>query len=86
MKIKEATIVDVRTPEEFMGGHVAGSINIPLNEVPSRVEEFRNMPQPLVLCCRSGARSGQAMDYLKSFGIDCENGGGWMEVNALLAE
>ena len=38
-----ATIVDVRTPEEFMGGHVAGSINIPVNEVPMRVDEFRNM-------------------------------------------
>ena len=47
------TIVDVRTPAEFMGGHVVGSINIPLQEVPDRVEEFRRMARPLVLCCAS---------------------------------
>ena len=41
--IKEATIIDVRTPGEFMMGNVEGSINIPLDEVSSRVEEFKNM-------------------------------------------
>lgn len=35
------TIIDVRTPMEFMGGHVTGSINIPLNEIPQRVEEIK---------------------------------------------
>ena len=43
VKAGEVKIVDVRTPMEFMGGHVAGSINIPLNEVPERVEEFKSM-------------------------------------------
>ncbi|MBK8499254.1 MAG: rhodanese-like domain-containing protein [Flavobacteriales bacterium] len=41
---KPHSIVDVRTPEEFAGGHVPGSINIPLNEVPERVEELRALP------------------------------------------
>jgi phage shock protein E len=75
------TIVDVRTPSEFMGGHVAGSINIPLQEIQQRVEEITKMAQPIVLCCASGNRSGQATVYLKSLGIDCENGGSWMDVN-----
>lgn len=75
------TIVDVRSTMEFMGGHVAGSINIPLQEVPGRVEEFANMKQPLLLCCASGNRSGQAVAYLRAQGVECENGGGWMEVN-----
>jgi rhodanese-related sulfurtransferase len=75
------TIVDVRTPSEFMGGHVAGSINIPLQEIQTRIEEIANMAQPIVLCCASGNRSGQASVYLKSLGIDCENGGSWMDVN-----
>jgi len=74
------TIVDVRTPSEFMGGHVAGSINIPLQEIQTRIEEIANMVQPIVLCCASGNRSGQATVYLKSLGIDCENGGSWMDV------
>jgi rhodanese-related sulfurtransferase len=75
------TIVDVRSQMEFQGGHVAGSVNIPLQEVPDRVQEFANMPQPLLLCCASGNRSGQAVAYLRAQGVECENGGGWMEVN-----
>lgn len=78
----EGTIIDVRTHSEFMGGNVNGSINIPLNEVPNRVEEFKEMEQPLVLCCASGNRSGQAELFLKNNGILCENGGGWLQVNA----
>ncbi len=77
----EFTLIDVRTREEFAGGNVAGSINIPLNEVVEREDEIRDMKQPLVFCCLSGGRSGQATQYFKSRGIECENGGGWMEVN-----
>ena len=75
------TIVDVRTPAEFMGGHVAGSINIPLQQIQQRLEEIKSLKQPIILCCASGNRSGQATAFLKSCGIDCENGGSWMEVN-----
>ena len=75
------TIIDVRTHAEFTGGHVAGSVNIPLQEIASRVEEVKAMPQPILFCCASGMRSGQATQYFKSLGVDCENGGGWMEVN-----
>lgn len=75
------TIIDVRTPGEFMGGNVAGSINIPLNEIQSRVEEIKQFQQPIILCCASGGRSGQATAYLQGMGIDCENGGSWFDVN-----
>ena len=75
------TIVDVRTPGEFMGGNVPGSINIPLNEVVDRADEIMNLKQPVVFCCASGNRSGQATAYFREKGLDCENGGGWMEVN-----
>ena len=74
-------IIDVRTPAEFAGGHVAGSVNIPLQEIQARLDEIKAMQQPLVLCCQSGARSGQATQYLRNQGVDCENGGGWLEVN-----
>jgi phage shock protein E len=78
-----ATIVDVRSREEFMGGHVAGAVNIPLHEVPNRMAEFKNMSQPVVLCCASGNRSGQATSFLNANGIECFNGGGWMQVNGI---
>lgn len=80
-----ASVVDVRTPEEFMGGNVANSINVPLHEVPERVDYLKSLPQPLVLCCLSGGRSGQATAFLSAQGIDCVNGGGWMDVNGALA-
>lgn len=75
------TIVDVRTYEEFMGGNVAGSINIPLNEIPPRIEYLKALKAPLILCCASGGRSGQAHNYLSQFGIECYNGGSWLDVN-----
>ncbi len=76
------TIVDVRTREEFAGGNVAGSINIPLQEVVERESEIMELKQPVLFCCASGGRSGQATQYFKAKGLDCDNGGGWLEVNA----
>jgi len=76
------TVVDVRTEQEFTGGNVAGSINIPLQEVVDREAEIMALSQPVMFCCASGGRSGQATQYFKSKGLECENGGGWMEANA----
>jgi len=81
MSKNKITIVDVRTPSEFMGGHVAGSINIPLQEIQQRLEEIKSLQQPIILCCASGNRSGQATAFLISCGVDCENGGSWTDVN-----
>lgn len=76
-----APIIDVRTPAEFQSGHVPGSKNIPLNEIPDRLDELEQLEQPFILCCLSGGRSGQAWAYLKNQGMDCVNGGPWTEVN-----
>ena len=74
------TIVDVRTPAEFNGGHVDGSINIPLSEIPNRLSEIKKLAQPIILCCASGGRSGQATTFLMGKGIQCENAGSWVDV------
>ncbi len=81
IKEKQGTIVDVRTPMEFSSGNAEGSINIPLQELDKRIEELKSLKQPLVLCCASGGRSGQATQYLKQQGIECFNGGSWLDVN-----
>ena len=78
---KIGTIVDVRTHNEFNGGHVVGSVNIPLQEITAYIEEIRSMEQPVVFCCASGNRSGQATLYFQSIGVECKNGGSWMDVN-----
>lgn len=81
MSNEKNTIVDVRSRAEFMGGHVAGSINIPLQEIPDRINELEAMQQPIIFCCASGNRSGQATMFCKNQGIECENGGSWLDVN-----
>ncbi|MEZ7516635.1 rhodanese-like domain-containing protein [Flavobacterium frigidarium] len=75
------TIIDVRSYGEFMGGHVVDSINIALNEIPERLEEIKNLTMPLILCCASGNRSNQAQQLLSQQGIECYNGGSWLDVN-----
>jgi len=81
LKENKGIIIDVRTTEEFLGGHVAGSRNIPLQDIPQRIGDLKKLNAPLVLCCASGNRSRQAFMYLKQIGIECYNGGSWLDVN-----
>lgn len=73
-------IIDVRTPVEYISGHVPGSLNIPLAEIMNRVDEIREIREPIILCCASGIRSAHAASLLRSEGIECEDGGSWMVV------
>jgi rhodanese-related sulfurtransferase len=66
-----------------MGGNVVDSINIPLNEIPERVEELKKLNAPLILCCASGNRSGQAQHFLSELGIECYNGGSLVRRNII---
>lgn len=78
---QSTTIVDVRTPEEYSEGHVSGAINIPLDQIPQRIQEFKEMQMPIVAYCRSGNRSGMAVSLLKQNGInEVSNGGGLDEM------
>lgn len=80
-----ATIVDVRTPAEYQMGNVPGSLNIPLNEVAARMSEIVALEGPLVLCCASGGRSGQACAFLEQYGVECYNAGSWLNINRIKA-
>jgi len=81
----QTSIVDVRTIMEYQSGHVEGAVNIPLDEVQSRINEFEKMSKPIVVYCRSGARSGMAMSILKQSGInEVYNGGGLADMQMLL--
>lgn len=80
-----AVIVDVRTPGEYADGHVKGSINIPLGEISRNLHKLRK-DKAVITCCRSGARSGQAMQELRQHGFDAHNGGPWTSVESLLAK
>jgi phage shock protein E len=81
----EATIIDVRSPGEYRSGHVEGSLNIPLQEIETRLGDISVMKKPIIVCCASGGRSGQAEYYLSSHGVEqVYNGGSWYEVQSIL--
>ncbi|MGZ5188852.1 MAG: rhodanese-like domain-containing protein [Kaistella sp.] len=76
-----ATIIDVRSKEEFATGHVKGSVNIPLEQIPASIDKLKKYNQ-VIVCCRSGSRSGQAKRVLEARGFkNVTNGGSWQNVN-----
>ncbi|ADN76850.1 Rhodanese domain protein [Ferrimonas balearica DSM 9799] len=79
-----ALLVDVRTPGEFAAGHLPGAINIPLDQLPGRLDELGDSKsQPIVVYCRSGNRSGQALNWLSRQGYQqVQNGGGLEEMRS----
>lgn len=75
-----AQIIDVRTKEEFQGGHVKGSVNIPLSTLQLHLPKLKK-DKPVITCCASGMRSASAKNILKSNGFtDVHNAGGWMSL------
>lgn len=79
-KERGAVVIDVRTPGEYKSGHVRGSKNFPLQGISGKAKEITRMNKPVILCCASGMRSGQATRILKKAGVDCMNGGSWTKV------
>ncbi len=72
-----AKIVDVRTSEEFGEEHYPNAINIPVEQMQFRIEEFGEKSKPIIVYCASGARSAYAARMLKSAGYtDVINAGG----------
>ena len=82
--LARGTVVDVRTPGEFRGGHVPGSINIPLQSLDQQHKKLSKLKAPIILCCASGNRSGMAHRRLQGTGIETINGGSWQNVKAQL--
>jgi rhodanese-related sulfurtransferase len=60
--------IDVREPDEVADGTIAGAVNIPLAQVPVRLDEL-DRERRVVLLCRSGNRSGQAAEFLVDAGF-----------------
>jgi len=65
-----AKVVDVRTAEEFASGHVPGAIHIPYDEIARRAAEIGPPSTPVVLYCRTGRRSGIAVEALQKAGYE----------------
>jgi rhodanese-related sulfurtransferase len=71
-------IVDVRSRGEYAGGHVKGSINLPLDQLGDQLKKFKSKDQAIITCCASGMRSASAKSFLKAQGFtNVHNGGSW---------
>ena len=76
-----ATVIDVRSKGEYAGGHVKGSLNIPLNSLENNLSKFKDKNAVIITCCASGGRSAAAKSLMKGAGYtNVHNGGSWMNV------
>jgi rhodanese-related sulfurtransferase len=76
-----AIIVDVRSKGEYAGGHIPGSVNIPVESLMGNLNKLKNKNQTIITCCASGMRSGSAKMMLKGKGYtDVHNGGSWFSL------
>jgi len=73
-----AFLLDVREPEEWDAGHAPEARHVPLGLLPDRLTEFEGVG-PIVVVCRSGARSALATEWLQTAGYDAANLVGGMQ-------
>jgi rhodanese-related sulfurtransferase len=77
LKAAGASLVDVRSVGEFAHANAPGTLNIPLSELGSRLNEIPK-DKPVVVCCASGSRSGMAKLLLLKNGYrNVHNIGNW---------
>ncbi|CQR74206.1 putative adenylyltransferase/sulfurtransferase MoeZ [Sporomusa ovata DSM 2662] len=66
---QKAVIIDVRTLKEYQEGHIPDAVLIPLNQLETRLDEIPK-DQTVLLICRSGRRSAQGTNLLRSKGFE----------------
>jgi len=64
----DAHLIDVRSAEEYAGGHIPGSINLPIQALRNAADYLDNPDAPIYVYCHSGARSSRAARMLAYLG------------------
>lgn len=68
---RDALVLDVREPGEYAAGHVPNARHIPERELAGRIKEIEKFKsRPVVVTCRTGARSGAACTILRKHGFN----------------
>jgi rhodanese-related sulfurtransferase len=76
-----ALIIDVRSKGEYAGGHVKGSVNVPLDQLSGYLKKIKDKNHTVITCCASGMRSASAKSFLKGQGyVNVHNGGSWLSL------
>ena len=77
-----ADLIDVREPDEYEAGRIAGARHIPMAQLPAEVADL-DRDRPIVFYCRVGSRSGMATEAFRGAGFDAHNmAGGLLEWEA----
>ena len=69
---REATVVDVREPEEYGEGHIPGAVNIPMGQLPVRFGDL-DRDEPVYVVCATGHRSSAMTEVLTAAGFNAIN-------------
>ena len=75
----DIVIIDVRTKEEYLEGHVVNSINIPYDLIDENINIDKS--KKIQVYCKSGKRSHIAYQTLKELGYDVEDLGDYDSIN-----
>ncbi len=68
---EKAVLIDICEPGEFAAGHAIGAKNIPMGQLEDKLAAtVKNKSLPVILICRSGARSSRALSVVKKLGYD----------------
>lgn len=67
--LKTCVVVDVRVPGEYQSEHIASAVNIPLPELPRRIDELRAY-EKVYVHCETGGRSGEACQLIEKLSLD----------------
>ncbi|MEL6925200.1 MAG: rhodanese-like domain-containing protein [Bacteroidota bacterium] len=84
MSREQFMVLDVRTCHEFIGGHVAGAVNIPYDRLDFFIEEIMTWNKPIIVVSAGGRRSHIAARFLTNRGLEAIDGGDWEEIHQLL--
>jgi len=85
--VEGAVIIDVRSPDEFAAGHVAGAINIPLDSLAAQTAALPKEAVLVTVCGKGGGRSERAATELRALGWNsarslCGGTQAWMQLTA----
>jgi rhodanese-related sulfurtransferase len=87
-----AVVVDIRSSQDFAGGHIVDAVNIPLADLRNAADRLKkHNGKPLLVCCAAGHQAGQGVRDLKALGfsdVHVLKGGiaGWRSDNLPLAK
>jgi len=69
---KGIVVIDVRRDDEWVTGHVAGAVHIPVDDLTDRMDQVPT-DKKLLFICAAGVRSGLACEMAAAMGYESEN-------------